>query len=170
MSAKIIRRYLHQLRNCRWTVIKDQDHLSVADITSLYRYLHRPHELVSQDRSQSWRRIYTNIHSPMRRGEGGKWLIFHDGPDIDGRWESIKEALNNGLLGPQAKVSTALSCRYDSTGRAQHVICVYTNNFSDFEDVMRVRTALYDLGYDFPLHYKREIDTINCIEFYLYTV
>jgi hypothetical protein len=40
-----------------------------------------------------------------------------------------------------------------------HVICVYTQDWEDKEDVMRVRTKLRRLGFNRTLHYKRDKDT-----------
>ena len=84
----------------------------------------------------------------------GKWLIFIEPKFIDAAWEQIKDATERGILGGQAKVSTLKSFKGD-----KHVICVYTYNWKDGKDVMRVREALREIGFEKPLPYKSDADT-----------
>jgi hypothetical protein len=84
----------------------------------------------------------------------GKWCIFVPRADVDTAWEKIKEALEqNQLL--CGKVSTALR----RMSRDNHVICVYTANWTDTQDLMRVRDVLRTLGFVEELGYKRDVDT-----------
>ncbi|OLL28144.1 hypothetical protein BTH42_29695 [Burkholderia sp. SRS-W-2-2016] len=56
-----------------------------------------------------------------------------------------------------ANVSTVLR----SMGRDGHVICVYTRDWTDKQDLLRVREVLRSLGFVEELGYKRDIDTQN---------
>lgn len=114
--------------------------------------------LPSQETRDVW------IHAFRKTGEypngterSGKWLIWLSSETIDRYWQKIKEAVEQGKLGDQAKVSTAASARVKQ-GKP-HVICVYTYDYEDTADVMRVRSALRDLGIRREIIYKADEDT-----------
>jgi hypothetical protein len=75
----------------------------------------------------------------------GKWLIFVLVKNIDAVWEKIRKATEDGLLGSSAKVATAKSNPI-ATDSSRKVICVYTYDWKDTEDVMRIRAELSSLG------------------------
>jgi len=83
----------------------------------------------------------------------GKWLIYGDEANINATWLLIGKATINGELGLSSKVSTALS------RKKQFVICVYTWNYLEEENVMRVRSKLFALGFQKTLYYKPDIYT-----------
>ncbi|SAL78867.1 putative phosphothreonine lyase domain-containing protein [Caballeronia telluris] len=88
----------------------------------------------------------------------GKWCIFVSPTEVDEVWNKISGAIeSNQLL--CAKVSTALR----SMGRDGHVICVYTRDWADRQDLVRVRVVLQSLGFVQELGYRRDIDTRNRI-------
>jgi hypothetical protein len=87
----------------------------------------------------------------------GKWLIFLDEEEVDGIWKKIRDATCTGGLGISAKVSTAKP-NPDSRD-TRKVIYVYTENWEDEEDVMRVRAVLTELGVEQRIGYKRNIET-----------
>jgi hypothetical protein len=89
--------------------------------------------------------------------KGGKWLIFVDEEEVDEMWRNIRNATCRGRLGVSAKVSTAKP-NPDSRD-TRKVIYVYTENWEDEEDVMRVRRQLADLGVEQRIGYKRNIET-----------
>ena len=89
--------------------------------------------------------------------KGGKWLIFLDEEEVDAMWQNIRDATCRGRLGISAKVSTAKP-NPDSRD-TRKVIYVYTENWEDEEDVMRVRRQLADLGVEQRIGYKRNIET-----------
>lgn len=70
----------------------------------------------------------------------GKWLIYREAPEIDQVWRTVATATFHGNLGPSAKVSPAQS------QRKRYVVCVYTHNYRDVADVLRVRAQLTKLG------------------------
>ena len=86
----------------------------------------------------------------------GKWLCFIDKQYIDDAWRQIKDATERGLLGGKSKVSTLRGLRGE-----EHVICIYTYDWKDEADVMRVREALRDLGFEKPIPYKTDADTLS---------
>jgi hypothetical protein len=87
----------------------------------------------------------------------GKWLLFFDESVVDEHWARIAKAVKSGKLGISAKVVTAMghfvNSGYDPKNR---VVCVYTLDFRDREDVMKVRGGLRRLGYDQLLRYKTD--------------
>lgn len=103
----------------------------------------------------------------MSNEKTGKWLITLNNEQIDEAWNKVKQGCANEDF-VLAKSSTQRNAdRYGS-----HLICVYTNDWSNIEDVNRVRKSLYDLGFTEPLKYKRDIETINRVydtdkEFYI---
>lgn len=109
----------------------------------------------SEDRSRTWHVDRSpNCRSFSSNDVTGKWCIFVRPAEVDGAWLKVKDALKHGQL-LCAKVSTALR----AMGHDSHVICVYTENWQDIRDVMRVRDVLRSLGFLDELGYKRDVDT-----------
>jgi hypothetical protein len=89
--------------------------------------------------------------------QAGKWLIFCGAGEVDALWKKIRDATVAGGLGVSAKVSTA---RPNPDSRDERkVIYVYTRDWSDEADVMRVREGLRALGVEQRIGYKRNIET-----------
>ncbi len=87
----------------------------------------------------------------------GKWLIFQE-PDLaDEAWKKVRNATVALELGISAKVSTSKPNPESRDNRK--VIYVYTKNWADETDVMRVREALRTLGFIERIGYKRNIET-----------
>ena len=95
---------------------------------------------------------------PRHTSRGGKWNVFVVSSRVDVVWADIKAALENGKLGSQAKVSTACPSS-NSNDPNQSVICVYTYDGDDEEDVMRVREALRQLGITGKIGWKSDDTT-----------
>lgn len=111
----------------------------------------------------------TNIHwlyahrqqgsYPEATEEGsGKWMVFVPREQIDNVWLIIAEAIRQGKLGNSAKVSTARP-NPNSTNQNDHVICVYTYDYRDLEDVKRIRSTLRELGITWKIPYKTDAAT-----------
>lgn len=92
---------------------------------------------------------------PSHTSRGGKWLVFCPVEIIDKTWETIRGALICGKLGSTAKVSTRRP-NPNSTDPNTGVICVYTYDSDDNEDVMEIRETLRDLGFVRRLLYKTD--------------
>ena len=87
----------------------------------------------------------------------GKWLIFQEPDQVDAVWKKVRDATVALELGISAKISTAKP-NPDSRD-ARKVIYVYTKDWADEPDVMRVREKLRDLGFVDRIGYKRNIET-----------
>ncbi len=87
----------------------------------------------------------------------GKWLIFLPPEEVDPAWTIVRDATCRNELGISAKVSTARP-NPDSRDNRK-VIYVYTADWQDEADVMRVRERLRELGFVDRLGYKRNIET-----------
>lgn len=89
----------------------------------------------------------------------GKWLIFLPPEEIDDAWIRVRNATCNKELGISTKVSTSKP-NPDSRDNMK-VIYVYTADWRDEEDVMRVRERLRELGFVDRIGYKRNIETFK---------
>jgi hypothetical protein len=72
-----------------------------------------------------------------------KWMLFPKLDDLPRVWRLVAEATAEGKLGSTSKVGTWSP---DDAIKGCTLICVYTNDFSDLDDVKRVMRALIDLG------------------------
>lgn len=108
------------------------------------------------------------IKRAFNRYNIGKWLVFVDVKELDKTWQVIKEATQKGILGIESKAATAKPSP-NATSENVKVICVYTYNWQDSDDVYRVEKALRKLGIKITLFYKTDSDTdenkyqVNCI-------
>ncbi|WMY07270.1 putative phosphothreonine lyase domain-containing protein [Paraburkholderia phenoliruptrix] len=121
--------------------------------------LFRKSDKPSEDMSCNWHYKKSPSYNAFASTDAsGKWCIFVSPADVDEEWSKISDAIENNQL-MCAKVSTALR----SMGRDGHVICVYTRDWADRQDLMRAREVLQSLGFVKELGYKRDIDTRNRI-------
>lgn len=82
----------------------------------------------------------------------GKWLMHLDtGFKVDRAWESIARAALDGKIN-SAKVSPR-----DPRSDARHVICVYNQNFTDEEQVVRLDSAIRAASVKCVLYYKPDV-------------
>jgi hypothetical protein len=115
-----------------------------------------PQPSVVMDAYWLWAACKTGVYPPDTV-RSGKWLIFRSSQEIDEVWAKVKQAVEDGRLGDQAKVATA---RPNPNGReGRRVICVYTYDSEDCGDVRRIREELRRLGIDEPIPYKTDEDT-----------
>jgi hypothetical protein len=88
----------------------------------------------------------------------GKWLLFTTPDRVDSYWRRVVEGTMRGELGYAAKVAT-------DAGGAQkaRLICVYTKDYRDREDIKRVLMSLMELGLvrkgERPVYYKCDVLT-----------
>ncbi|ORY67087.1 uncharacterized protein BCR38DRAFT_455952 [Pseudomassariella vexata] len=89
----------------------------------------------------------------------GKWMLFCSVHAVNEVWGVIAKATAKNELGIGAKVAT----RSDVDQRTERLICVYTADFGDIEDVKRVALRLKQLGLVQPrgksLYYKPDAYT-----------
>lgn len=100
--------------------------------------------------------------------ESGKWLIFVKVAKIDHWWEQIHQATQEGRLGIYSRVSTQRRFEAYRSKDRSYLICVYTQNAQDKEDVYRVRRALWDMGIKWKCKYKSMEDSLAGISRALY--
>lgn len=89
----------------------------------------------------------------------GKWLIFLLDDRVDELWRKVRNATASGELGISAKVSTVKPNPESRDERK--VIYVYTRDWADEADVMRVRERLREIGVIERIGYKRNIETFR---------
>ena len=82
---------------------------------------------------------------PSHTPRGGKWMIFMPNQEIDALWAQMKQAVEEGKLGKEAKCSTARP-NSNATSPNESVIMIYTYDGDDEEDVWKIRRALRELG------------------------
>jgi len=87
----------------------------------------------------------------------GKWLIFQEPGLADAAWKKVRDATVAPELGISAKVSTSKPNPESRDNRK--VIYVYSKDWADEVDVMRVREKLRELGFVDRIGYKRNIET-----------
>lgn len=91
--------------------------------------------------------------------KAGKWLVFLPPDQVDDIWRQIRDLTWEGVLGISAKVSTA---KADPDARDERkVIYVYTYDWEDEADVMRVREELRKIGIIDRIGYKRNLETFR---------
>lgn len=90
----------------------------------------------------------------------GKWLIFVSIKEIDEIWELVRKSVFEGKLGDSAKVATMRESP-NSLNSNYKVICVYTYDYDDKKDVMRIAKELIDLGVPGKLKYKSDKATLE---------
>ncbi|KAJ5594175.1 uncharacterized protein N7459_000383 [Penicillium hispanicum] len=82
----------------------------------------------------------------------GKWMLFPSASSVDSCWKTVVTALEKGDLGDLAKVAT------DDGSDSVRLICIYTRDFADVEDVKRVLRGLVEVelvdGEARPIYYK----------------
>ena len=120
----------------------------------------RPPRPPSQIHDDYWVNATARTHQRSITQRSGKWLIFVPLDELDAAWAKVKRATQEGLLGNSSKAATALP-NPNAADPTKRVICVYTYDSDDREDVMRVRQALRDLGFDRPMPYKTDQATLE---------
>ena len=74
----------------------------------------------------------------------GKWLVRMDCPYVEAFWGMIHAATEEGTLGIGSKISTDWAMSSDPSGTwRKHVVCVYTKDWRQKDDVFRVAQRLH---------------------------
>ena len=131
-----------------------------SDIDTIYRMLCEGEGVIPSKTTQMYWIVLDAPGSPPEAIEtehAGKWLIFQEPDAVDAAWKSVRNATIAHELGISAKVSTAKP-NPDSRDNRK-VIYVYTKDWADEADVMRVREKLRELGFTDRIGYKRNIET-----------
>lgn len=76
----------------------------------------------------------------------GKWMLFPTVQDVDYVWSRVAKGTAEGELGIAAKVAAA-DDEGEIEGGKRRLICVYTKDFGDADDVKRVLLGLKGMGF-----------------------
>jgi hypothetical protein len=96
---------------------------------------------------------------PKTTSRSGKWLIFVHVERVDEAWRKVRQATEDGLLGDRSKVATGRESTPLAKDPNAKAIVVWTYDWKDEDDVMRVREELRKLGFTETLAYKTDADT-----------
>ncbi len=88
-----------------------------------------------------------------RRGYHATSLSYGGMINVDEGWAKIKGAVEEGKLGSSARVATAKPNPLAGKSKA-HITCVYIYDWTDEEDVRRIREELRKLGITHKTPYK----------------
>jgi hypothetical protein len=87
-------------------------------------------------------------------------MVFVYTRDLDSTWSTIRDATMSGTLGVAAKAGTALD-NPNAYNDATKLICVYTRDYREIEDIRRVLIGLRKLGISWRLTYKTDEATLS---------
>nr|CAD60716.1 unnamed protein product [Podospora anserina] len=81
------------------------------------------------------------------RETSGKWMLFPDVAFVNDTWKKVARAVANHQLGTAAKVATRMPAGYDDghAEKKERLICIYTEDFTDKDDVARVLRRMKEL-------------------------
>lgn len=86
--------------------------------------------------------------------KSGKWIVVTEKEEVNHLWSLIKQATEEGKLGYISSVSTAKL--QEGIAENVYIISVYTGNYSNLPDVMRVRQSLRKIGISEEIIYKTD--------------
>ncbi len=90
----------------------------------------------------------------------GKWQIYIRREHVDDVWRKVSKMVEDGLLGPAAKVSTAKENPNSPSGPELHVVIVYAVDWRDLADLRRILGILRDASLAQGwIHFKRDRET-----------
>jgi hypothetical protein len=87
----------------------------------------------------------------------GKWVVYVALRKLDVSWERIRKATVGSRLGFLSKSSTAKK-NFTPNVASNRLMIVYTHDYYDIDDVLRVGRELNDLGFgiDNPIYYESD--------------
>lgn len=109
------------------------------------------------------KKLETDIFSAAREKgiKSGKWMLFPPPDKVNEMWTLVANAVANGELGHAAKAAAD-----DGSGdNNARLICIYTEDYADKDDVKRVLVKLVELGLvsnwgdGKPIYYKADCFT-----------
>jgi hypothetical protein len=95
---------------------------------------------------------------PDTTERSGKWMVFIKLDEVDAFWERVRTALQAGKLGDIAKVATTPNPNKPG-GVEYRVVCIYSYDSADENDVWRIRDSLRELGVSWEIYYKLDAAT-----------
>lgn len=108
---------------------------------------------INKERKQAVDDILNLAHAARVRA--GKWMLFCPPGEVNDIWSAVARATANNELGIAAKVAPKPE---DEDPRKDRLVCVYTADFRDKQDVGRVLQRLRELklveAKGRPIYYK----------------
>ena len=101
----------------------------------------KPRFVVKREISEARKATVNDLHElSIRCGlVSGKWMLFPEPGTVNNVWSKVARATANNELGISAKVAA----RDESEG--EHLVCIYTSDFRDKDDIARVLSRLRQL-------------------------
>ncbi|WP_157645510.1 putative phosphothreonine lyase domain-containg protein [Burkholderia ubonensis] len=90
--------------------------------------------------------------------KSGKWCLCFTAEEVDEAWARIDALVAAGKV--RAAIASTL-WGSQQRGFDTLVICVFTEDWEDRDEVRRVRQLLLDEGFTTSMGYKRDIDTVQ---------
>ncbi len=85
----------------------------------------------------------------------GKWMVYIPIDRVDAVWSIVRDAIVVGELGRAAKVAT-MAENSRTVYKDKRVLCVYTYDSDDLEDLKRVLVRMRELGINQEAWYKED--------------
>lgn len=137
--------------DCAWISVSSCDIINDLDNNNITKAINE-WNILKENKKQI---NFDNINDIAEKYNilSGKWLIYKKTTQIDNLWKDISINCIKGFLGPSVKVSPK-----DNYNK-QHVICVFTKNYLDKENVYKIRDNLKNIGVINKISYKPDIFT-----------
>ena len=104
----------------------------------------KPKSAIGKKMTPLRKKLQADLYAAARETgcTSGKWMLFPQADDVNRFWSLVATATADGELGHAAKVAAN-----DGSGISKpRLICIYTEDFSDMEDVRRVLKRLVGMG------------------------
>ncbi|KAG9193846.1 hypothetical protein G6011_03881 [Alternaria panax] len=100
-----------------------------------------PRGMVTRQLSQESKALQSRISSLANDTNvlSGKWMLFPKSTDVTRIWKQVVANVIDNRLGCTCKVAT-------DDGKEERLICVYTKDFQDADDVLQVLHELENMG------------------------
>ena len=112
-----------------------------------------PRFAVIDDKGEPYAERKDKDNYPSATERSGKWLCFIYQREADDMWSKVAQATELGELGSFSVF------RRQAPNHQGRVIEVHTYDWTDVEDVRRIREALRRLGWLSPVPYKADADS-----------
>lgn len=96
---------------------------------------------------------------PEPSPRNGKWMLFVAAEEMDAWWVKVCDALTAGKLGAHAKIATMRENSH-ARGSKTKLICIYTYDSDDLDDVNRILRGIRELGEHRRIYYKEDAETL----------
>lgn len=99
--------------------------------------------LPSKDRYNFWHLAESKVSEISDKCFWGKWMVFVSLESLDELWKKVSALTIQGKLGPSSKTATART-NPNALDPNTKVIIVYTKDYRNLDDIVRVAWILFD--------------------------